>query len=1016
MGPHKKIKATQPTITGMDKDDLAVAQALYDQTADPVMTLAPPNWFFTSCNAAAVRLYEVASEEEFVKLGPWSVSPERQPDGRLSSEAAPAMIQLAMEKGSHFFEWQHCTVNGREIPCTVLLSRIRAGDSFFLLASVRDISPQREAERKLKNKSEELETILQGMSEGLVIQNEKGEVEKFNQEALNILGLSAEQLIHRTSRDERWKAIKENGDPLPGDEHPAMLALRENRPVRNFIMGLTLPSSEERWIKINSMPMGQPPHFKVISTFNNITDIIRANRDVNRMFTNSRDLKGIVNFEGVMLKASPSFVSTLGWSIEEIQNKSFRDFIHPEDAEAFAAQLGKIAQNISLIDYNMRLRTKSGDYRLISWRAEPDLKLGLIYASGRDVTDLVQAEADLETAQEIAKVGSWRLDLNPEKLTWSKQQYQIFEIDESTPQEILKERYLSLFSPSEQKTFDKFVAEAVASGQDFVFTYPVSFDNGSRVKHIRSLGKVIKDVRNRPIAIAGTSQDLTELVALQEQNKLVLEATGIGIWKFNPITQDLFWDESMYRLFGVEAKDFNGHYQAWESCLTPESKAKAVEDLTAALKGEREFDSTFEITTRAGVRKHIGGRAIVVRNEKGEPLMMYGINWDRTADFLRQKETEEAKQLLQSIIDASPSLISVKDALGRFVVNNKSAAQKLGRSPKELIGKTAHDFYSKEVADSLVATERAILFTGEARTFERQIPTEKGNTWELVSMFPIHDSNNRKTGVGSIITNIQATKDLQQKYEEELAIERSKSIQSAKLASLGEMSAGVAHEINNPLAHILGTLPLLGRFKTDEDKFAQKINALIRSSERIEKIVKGLKKFSRTTTTSIRSVQSLNSLVQESIVITESKAKRHSTQIAYAVEENLFISCDPVEIEQVFINLINNAIDAVKELPKRWVRILIETDKMTVPEQIIVRIMDSGPGIPFDIEHKLFQPFFTTKPVGEGTGLGLSIAKGILESHKAEFFLNRNFKNTCFEIRFARVDASSIVDGNTNAA
>ena len=230
--------------------------------------------------------------------------------------------------------------------------------------------------------------------------------------------------------------------------------------------------------------------------------------------------------------------------------------------------------------------------------------------------------------------------------------------------------------------------------------------------------------------------------------------------------------------------------------------------------------------------------------------------------------------------------------------------------------------------------------------------------------------------------------------------ERAKSAHNAKLASLGEMAAGIAHEINNPLAVIAGSVSLVAKFKNDDTKFNSKLETITKSAERIEKIVKGLKKFSRTADGASHKSETIANLVSEALILTESKSKRHSTPIETHIEPELAIVCDGVEIEQVLVNLINNGIDAVKSNDQKWIKI----NAFSEGNQAVLQVIDSGHGIPVEIEKKLFQPFFTTKVVGEGTGLGLSIAKGILDNHKASFTLNRSIKNTCFEIRFAKAE------------
>ena len=139
-------------------------------------------------------------------------------------------------------------------------------------------------------------------------------------------------------------------------------------------------------------------------------------------------------------------------------------------------------------------------------------------------------------------------------------------------------------------------------------------------------------------------------------------------------------------------------------------------------------------------------------------------------------------------------------------------------------------------------------------------------------------------------------------------------------------------------------------------------------------------------------------MIQDSIFLSEVNAKRHAVEIYTQNIGSYELFCNQLEIEQVLVNLINNSIDAVKDLEERWVSVDVSGDSGS----IYLRVMDSGSGIPPEIESKIFQPFFTTKMVGQGTGLGLSISKGILDGHNAGITVNRNFKNTCFEIRFKR--------------
>lgn len=249
------------------------------------------------------------------------------------------------------------------------------------------------------------------------------------------------------------------------------------------------------------------------------------------------------------------------------------------------------------------------------------------------------------------------------------------------------------------------------------------------------------------------------------------------------------------------------------------------------------------------------------------------------------------------------------------------------------------------------------------------------------------------------------TRQSELKARELLDTERISKIRMAKLASLGEMAAGVAHEINNPLAIVVGTVRTLPKFVGESADLRTRIDAIEKATERIAKIVRSLRKFSRSSDRSQYHVKRLTDIVGEALTLTDAKAKRHSTLVSVKSDADGAIFCDEIEIEQVLVNLISNGIDAAKARDERWVSISI----MESDFQVVLKIMDSGSGIPPEVQDRLFQPFFTTKGVGEGTGLGLSIVKGILDDHRATIEVVTSEKNTCFQITFPKLKPVSNV-------
>jgi len=215
-------------------------------------------------------------------------------------------------------------------------------------------------------------------------------------------------------------------------------------------------------------------------------------------------------------------------------------------------------------------------------------------------------------------------------------------------------------------------------------------------------------------------------------------------------------------------------------------------------------------------------------------------------------------------------------------------------------------------------------------------------------------------------------------FKKEFELERVKLVQSSKLATLGEMAAGVAHEINNPLAIIASGSGIINKYRDNPDKINKVIGKIDRSVDRISKIVNGLRRFSRNSTHLEIKNNSIRALIEECVELTVPKSKRHNIPVRVVEMEDFSICCDEIQIEQILVNLIGNGIDANSGDPNGWVEVSVKMFEGVV--QIIVR--DSGGGIDGQILDKLFNPFFTTKVVGKGTGLGLSISRGIATAHK----------------------------------
>jgi C4-dicarboxylate-specific signal transduction histidine kinase len=225
--------------------------------------------------------------------------------------------------------------------------------------------------------------------------------------------------------------------------------------------------------------------------------------------------------------------------------------------------------------------------------------------------------------------------------------------------------------------------------------------------------------------------------------------------------------------------------------------------------------------------------------------------------------------------------------------------------------------------------------------------------------------------------------------------------ESAKLASLGFMASGIAHEINNPLsiilAHAVAVASHLEKEEFDRGLINEKMHQVEQVVMRISRIILGLKRFARDDAHEDPQLVLLKDLVSETLLFIGEKMKIEGIRFDDSmIPEILMLSCRPIQVSQVLLNLFDNAIDAVRPLKEKWIRV----EAGAFENGVRVKVVDSGFGLGKEVQNRIFDPFFTTKPQGKGTGLGLSISCRIMDLHEGRIYLDTAAPNTCFILDF----------------
>ncbi len=250
-------------------------------------------------------------------------------------------------------------------------------------------------------------------------------------------------------------------------------------------------------------------------------------------------------------------------------------------------------------------------------------------------------------------------------------------------------------------------------------------------------------------------------------------------------------------------------------------------------------------------------------------------------------------------------------------------------------------------------------------------------------------------------------RNLEKKVKEgtnQLLAAEAKLIEAGKMASLGEMAGGIAHEINTPLAMISTTtaqmLELLREDPIDRTTLSEMAATAEQTTHRIAGIVQGLRTFSRDGSRDAFAKVNVSHLIESNFIFCRERFKSHGIElIADRISKDLSFEGRELEISQVILNLLNNAHDAIEKLKSpKWVKISAQDSS----DWIEIRVTDSGNGIPLEIRENIFQPFFTTKEIGKGTGIGLSISSSIVQGHGGTLKLDTASSHTAFVIRLPK--------------
>ena len=464
-----------------------------------------------------------------------------------------------------------------------------------------------------------------------------------------------------------------------------------------------------------------------------------------------------------------------------------------------------------------------------------------------------------------------------------------------------------------------------------------------------------------------------------ENLREALAAAQVATFSLDLRSQVISWNETVERVVGAPAGTLSRSALSFVEFVHSEDRERVRAAVTQAVEGRRQFDAEFRfIRPGAEGSVWVAAKGNVMRDADDTALRVVGTLMDVSARKQTEQELRREALLFESLNDG----VIFLDLQGNVVDWNSSAERLFGYCKGEVLGRAWSDVL-KLSEPNLQATVLAAL--KRYGRWSREVLAQRKDGSESfceVTVVPLRDSDGRH------IASIGVHRDIGERRAMQAQL-----LVASRLASVGTLAAGVAHEINNPLAFVNANILYL----SDElerhrqalggttDEILQLVTETRQGVERIGLIVRDLKAFSRVDSEDVSALVD----VRKVLAFAEKMAGKEMRQRARVVRDLQpvpMVKANESRLGQVFLNLLLNAAQAIPDgaAADHEIRIRTRSDGLG---RVVVEISDTGRGIPEELRARIFDPFFTTKPVGEGTGLGLSICLGIVRSLGGEILL-----------------------------
>src|ERR1700757_2051736 len=499
--------------------------------------------------------------------------------------------------------------------------------------------------------------------------------------------------------------------------------------------------------------------------------------------------------------------------------------------------------------------------------------------------------------------------------------------------------------------------EYMATGNGRTFLVSTSRTRGALEEDGRTI-HVLKDISDRREA--------------ERRYRELFDNIQEGLFFATPEGQFLDVNDAMVRMLGYESRD-----ELLRADVSPHLyPSPAAQELLVQAIAESGALRNYEETLRRrdGTLLHTLQNISAVRDSHGRVVQIRGLMLDVTEQKMFQSQLQRERDFNQKILNTTQSMILVLDTAGLISYANRRCYE-AGYREEELIGNRPVKWVEPAQREDFEAALQKTAHGHQVENLELRVRRSDGSMGHFsISLSPMRDEQNAVNSVVVVMTDIT-----------DAALLQAKLAHSEKMATIGRLVSGVAHEVNNPLAAILGFTDLLLENPQIPENARDDLQIILQETQRTKEIVQDLLSFARQRPAQREPMQ-VNAILRQTIKLRSYDFSSHGVEVSEEFDDNLEMAMgDPQQLQQVFLNILNNAYDAIQDSGNHG-KIRIRTRRTM--DSIEIAFIDNGTGV--SDPERIFDPFFTTKPAGKGTGLGLSICYGIVRAHGGEILCWNN--------------------------